>query len=87
MASVWFCEPADNELKRFASDDTDNVAIAVSYLENDVYREQNKIDLNLIEEGFQIYSIIIGSVWLGFHADDNGNVWVDWVSLRSRFRM
>ena len=87
MATVWFCEPAEKELKRFARDDKNNIAIAVSYLEDDIYRKQNKLDLNLIEEGFQIYSLIIGNVWLGFHEGDDGDVWVDWVSLRSRFRM
>ena len=85
MATVWFSEPAEQELKRFANKDQQKVADAVSLLEDDIYREQNKLDLNLVEQGFKIYSLIIGGVWLGFHNDSRNSVCVDWVSLRSRF--
>jgi len=83
---VWFSEPAENELKSFASNDQQAVADAVLLLEDDIYREQNKLGLNLVEGGFNIYSLIVGIVWFGFHKDTDEDVYVDWVSLRSRFR-
>jgi hypothetical protein len=86
MASAWLSEPAENELKGFAYEDQEKVANAISLLEDDSYREQNKLDLNLIEKGYRIHSLIVGMVWLGFHKDAGGDVCVDWVSLRSRFR-
>jgi len=86
MATAWFSEPAENELKRFIYEDQQHVAKAISLLEDDSYRERNKLDLNLIEEGYNIYSLIVGTVWVGFHEDTDENICVDWVSLRSRFR-
>jgi mRNA-degrading endonuclease RelE of RelBE toxin-antitoxin system len=86
MAIIWFCEPAESELKRFSQEDQQKVSDAVFLLGNDDYRNQNKLNLNLIEHGFNIYSLLVGRVWLAFHEDSNGDVRVDWVSLRSRFR-
>jgi hypothetical protein len=86
MATVWLSEPAENELKGFAPDYQQEVAEAISLLEDDSYREQNKLDLNLIEKGHKLYSLLVGAVWLGFHEDTSDSVCVDWVSLRSRFR-
>ena len=54
MATVWFSEPAENELSRFAYEDQQHVARAISLLEDDSYRERNKLDLNLIEQGYNI---------------------------------
>lgn len=86
MVTVWFSEPAETQLMGFATEDREKVNRAVSLLENDSYRAQNQLDLNLIEQGFSIYSLIVGTVWLGFHEDTNGDICVDWVSLKSRFR-
>jgi hypothetical protein len=86
MATVWLSEPAESELKRFAPKYQQFVADAITLLENDYYREQNKLDLNLVEQGFSLYSLVVGGVWFGFHEDHNGDIYVDWISLRSRFR-
>ncbi len=86
MATVWLSEPAENELREFVLRDQQKVADAITLLENDNYREQNKLDLNLIEQGYNLYSLLVGGVWLGFHEDHNNDICVDWLSLRSRFR-
>ena len=86
MATVWFSEPARNELKRFAIEIQREVSKAVLLLGNDNYREQNKLDLNIIEQDYNIFSLVVGDVWLGFHEDTSGVMCVDWVSLRFRFR-
>lgn len=86
MAIIWLCEPAENELKQFSHEDRQKVFDAISLLGNDDYRNQNKLNLNFTERGFSIYSLLVGRVWLAFHEDSKGDVWIDWVSLRSRFR-
>lgn len=86
MATAWLSEPAEDEFNRFAPTDQQDVSEAISLLEDNVYRERNKLDLNLIEEGFRLYSLVVGGVWLGFHDHTDGDICIDWVSLRSRFR-
>jgi hypothetical protein len=86
MATAWMSEPAENELRGFATNRQQAVADAISLLEDDSYRKQNKLDLNLVEKGYRLYSLLVGTVWLGFHEDTSDSVCVDWISLRSRFR-
>jgi len=86
MATAWLSEPAENEFNGFALPDQQDVSEAISLMEDDSYREHNKLDLHRIEQGFRLYSLVVGGVWLGFHDHTNGTVCVDWVSLRSRFR-
>jgi hypothetical protein len=82
---VYICEPAKAELKGFSREDQERVAEAISILEDDSYREQNKIDLVLVEDGCKIWALIVGIVWLAFY-EDGEDVQIVWLSLRSRFR-
>ena len=83
--AIWLSDPAKQELISFSSEDKEKVSEAISFLEDANYREQNKIDLVLIEESYKIWGLVVGRVWLAFH-EDNPDICVDWVSLRSRFR-
>lgn len=83
--AIWLSEPAKLELKSFSSENKDKVSEAISLLGDNNYREQNKVDLVFIEEGYKIWQLIVGIVWLAFHYY-NGDLCIDWVSLRSRFR-
>ncbi len=83
--TVCLSQSSKQELQSFSSEYQGRVSEAISFLENDSFREQNRIDLVLIEEGYKIWALVVGEVWLSFH-EDNGNLCVDWVSLRSRFR-
>ena len=83
--SIWLSDPAKEELISFLPEDRDKVSEAISFLEDSSYREQNKIDLVLIEEGHKIWGLVVGRVWLAFH-EDSSDICVDWISLRSRFR-
>ena len=84
--TIWLSESAKQELKSFSNDNKNNVAEAVALLSDDSYREKNQIDLCLIENGCKMWALVAGRVWLAFHEDTNGDICVDWVSLRSRFR-
>lgn len=88
MATVWFCEPAEDELKGFDLGDKEWVTYAVSLLEDASYREQNKIDLCTLKTyGRETWGLIVGNVWLAFCEKGAEDIEVIWVSLRSRFRV
>lgn len=84
--ATWLSQSAKQELKSFSQENKGKVSEAISLLEDNNYREQNKVDLCLIEEGYNIWSLVVGRVWLAFHEDNHRDICVDWVSLRSRFR-
>jgi mRNA-degrading endonuclease RelE of RelBE toxin-antitoxin system len=85
MTVAWFSEPAEKELKRFNRADQQRVSTAISLLEDETFRQQNKLDLNLREGGYKIWALVTGIVWLAFHEDNDEKICIDWVSLRSRF--
>jgi len=84
--AIWLSEPSKQELKSFSSEDQEKVSDTITFLENAKYREQNKVDLNLVEEGYKIWSLVMDRVWLAFHEDNLPDIYVVWMSLRSRFR-
>ena len=84
--ATWLSESSKQELKSFSYEDQEKVSEAISLLEDTEYREQNKVDLALIEEGYKIWSLVVGGVWLAFHEENQPDTCVVWVSLRSRFR-
>lgn len=84
--ATWLSESSKQELKSFSYEDQEKVSEAISLLEDAKYREQNKVDLVLVEEGYKIWSLVVGRVWLAFHGGNNPDIYVVWVSLRSRFR-
>jgi hypothetical protein len=86
MIRVWFSEPAENELCGFSMEDAQYVADAANRLLDGKYRERNKIDINHKENGFNIYGLADEYVWLSFHIEPDGDICIDWVSLRSKFR-
>ena len=84
--AIWFSRSAKLELKSFSAENKSKVSEALDLLGIDSYREQNKIDLCLAEQGCDIWGLVVGEVWLAFHRDDENDICVDWVSIRSRFR-
>ena len=84
--AIWLSESAKQELRSFSTEDQEKVSEAISLLEDTKYREQNKVDLVLIEEGYKIWSLVVARVWLAFHEENQPDICVVWVSLRSRFR-
>jgi hypothetical protein len=84
--ATYLSESSKQELKSFSPEDQEKVSGVISLLEDTKYREQNKVDLALIEEGYKIWSLVVGRVWLAFHEDNYPDMYVVWMSLRSRFR-
>ncbi len=84
--AIWFSHSAKLELKSFSVENQTKVSEAIELLNIDSYREQNKIDLCLVEQGFAIWGLVVGEAWIAFHNDNASDICVDWVSTRSRFR-
>lgn len=84
--ATWLSESSKQELKSFSPENQEKVSEAISLLEDTKFREQNKVDIVLVEEGYKIWSLVVGRVWLAFHEDNYPDIYVVWVSLRSRFR-
>jgi len=86
LAKVFLSEPAEEELRKLSPRDQEEVARAMSFLEDDGFRDQNKVDLCLREDNFQIYALLSGTVWLAFYTNTGGTVNVVHLSMHSRFR-
>ncbi|HEX75766.1 MAG TPA: hypothetical protein G4O12_04195 [Dehalococcoidia bacterium] len=86
MARVGLSESATDELASFSKTDQQSVSAAISLLKQDKYRNQNKVDFNLVEGGYKIWALFVDVVNLAFHELPNGDICVDWLSLRSKFR-
>jgi hypothetical protein len=84
--TIWFPQSAKQELKSLSFQNQREVSDTISLLEDENYREQNKIDLCLVAEGYMIWSLVVGEVWLAFHRGTHTDIYIDWLSIRSRFR-
>ena len=84
--SVLLARTAKQELISFSPEDRDKVSEAIALLENDNYRERNKIDLCIMQDGCEIWGFEVDYIWLAFHYIDENNICVDWASIKSKFR-
>ena len=85
MGEIFFSAFAENELRNFDPDDQQQVARVISLLEDDSFRRYNKTDLILIENGYDVWSICVGRIWLAYIEEDASTVKVVHISLLSRF--
>lgn len=87
MSKASLVRQAEDELKALSPGEQREVARVISLLEDDNFRKFSKIDLVLIEDGFKIWGLCSGIVWLAFvEEDDDGSVKVVHLCLLSRFR-
>ena len=89
MASARLTTTAEDALRAQSPSGREETARALDLLEDDNFREENKIDLNLREEGQPVFALVVGRVWIGFLEDQEGltsYLSVLHLSLRSRFR-
>lgn len=86
MSKAYLARQTEDELRKLSPGDQREVARVISLLEDDVFREYNKIDLVLIESGFKVWSLCVGVVWLAFVEEGDGSVKVAHLCLLSRFR-
>ncbi len=86
MSKVFFSALAENELRSFGPDDQEQVARVIDLLKDDSFREYNKTDLILIENGYDVWGVCVGRIWLAFMEEDSNVVKVVHISMLSRFR-
>jgi mRNA-degrading endonuclease RelE of RelBE toxin-antitoxin system len=84
--AIAFSRSAEKELSSFSREEKEYIAHAVSLMENENFRELNKIDLCIEENGCGIWAMTFGPAWVAFHDVEGGDICVDWISIRSRFR-
>lgn len=86
MAEVFLSKLAEDELRGLSPGDQQDAARAISFLEDDLFREQNKVNLVLVEDGKEIFALVVGTIWLGFYEDNDDSIMLIHLSVRSRFR-
>ena len=85
MAEVFLSKLAEDEFIGLSPGNQQYAARAISFLEDDTFREQNKVDLLCIRDGERLFALIVGIIWLGFYEDDNNSIMVMHLSVRSRW--
>ena len=85
MAKVSLSEPDEVTLLRLGPGEQKEVARAISLLEDDWFRERNKVDLYLIEDGVRVWNLSAGRIWLAFVEESDGSITMVHLSLLSRF--
>lgn len=86
MAEVFLSKSSEDILIGLSPSDQKEVARALSFLEDDTFRSQNRIDLILIEDGERIFALVVGIIWLAFYEGNEKSIKVVHLSMRSRFR-
>jgi hypothetical protein len=87
LASVQICKPSEDILRSFSENNRDAVSSVIKLLEDDNYREDHKIDLNLVEDGYRIWALAKDRVWIAFCEHSNNEVHIVHLSLISKFRV
>lgn len=87
MAKAFIADSVNELLKNYSPVDLWAVDRAIVFLEDDSTRESNKIDFVLVEEGYKVWGLQVGYVWLAFLETDEDSVKVVQIALTSRFRI
>ncbi len=61
------------------------VSDAVSFVEHKRYREENKVNLCL-KFNNDLWGMIYKDVWIAYQQSDDDALYIEWVSLLSKFR-
>ena len=86
MARVVLADAVRELLSNFGPDDQRSVSRAIAILESDRDREENKVDLSLVEQGRKIWALWVGSVFLAFAEDPGDDITVVHIAMLSQFR-
>lgn len=76
MADVQISEPDEIRIKKMSPGEQEEVARAISLLEDDEFREYNKVDLCLVEDGMRVWNLSVGKIWMAFVEEEDGSVTV-----------
>ncbi len=59
---------------------------AILLLQHGRYREEKKLKLFLQADGREVWSLVAAGLTIFFHTDTSGDIYVYWVSFRSKLR-
>jgi hypothetical protein len=82
---VYLTREAEESLLKLSPSDKGRFAGVCVDLQDDHFREMAKIDLNLVEDGFRVWGVETGELFLTF-VEDGDIVNVTHVSRRHPFR-
>lgn len=83
---LTYSKPAMDEINTFTLQNMLHVSDAVSFIEHNKYREENKIDLHLPKSSIDLCGMIYKNVWIAFQKGEPDTLYIDWVALISKFR-
>lgn len=83
---VTYSSTADEEINRYDLSDRLKLVDAIILLQHNRYREETKARLNAEISGFEVWMLRAPKLSVIFHTYGDGNIYVHWVSRRSRFR-
>ncbi len=86
MAKVWICQSAFSSIQSYSKNTRTEISDVINLLEQDIYRNQNKIDYDDTIDECKVYGLITHGISLSFHENNKGEVCVDFVTLYSKFR-
>lgn len=86
MAEIALSEHDEISLSGYDPDTQKEVARVIDLLEDDWFREHNKVDLVLTEDEKKVWNLSVGRIWLAFVEEDDGSITVVHLTLLSVFR-
>jgi hypothetical protein len=59
---------------------------AILLLQHHRYREERKLKVLLLADGREVWSLVASGLTVFFHTEKSGDIYVYWVSFRSKLR-
>ncbi len=83
---LTYSKPAMDQINTFTLQNMLHVSDAVSFVEHNKYREENKINLLLPKSMDDLWGVTFKNVWIAFQKANPETLYIEWVSLISKFR-
>ncbi len=82
---LTYSKPAMDVINTFSLQNMLKVSDAVSFVEHKRYREENKINL-CFKSTSDLWGMIYKGVWIAYQQSEDDALYIEWVSLLSKFR-
>ena len=86
LTNVTYSESSKELINTLALENMLRVADSIPFLEHFRFREEHKTNLYLTVKGHYIWAMPRGNVWMAYREEADGNLYLEWVSLLSKFR-
>jgi hypothetical protein len=83
---ISYSPSANEEINTYDLIDRLKVVDAIILLQHHRYREEKKSKLNLEVNGLEVWALGSSKLTVFFHTEKNGNIYVHWVALRTKFQ-